>query len=787
MTSVRTFSIGVDVQNNDARFAAQILSEELEKRVGAPFPLVSLAEGAITVEIDGTLPEHAFALECKDGCARIRGFDKLAAIHGAGRLLKEALWRKGGLRLPDLSIQTAPAKEMRGSQIGYRAKTNAYDAWDKETYAQYIREQALFGASAIEFLPPSTDDAPENEIMQYPILEMLAHTVQVAHDLGLSVWLWYPNLFENHSGYPVPASGFLPETDEKAKELNEILRQEDQQRHTVLSSLVCVDHILVPGGDPGSLDAPDLFAACERLANILHQYHPHAKVWISPQVMRHGQEFTDEFYRQVAKKPAWLAGVCHAPWCNHTMAACREKTPADLPIRNYPDICHMLCCQLPVHRMDPIWAITAGRECYNPRPRWHKRIHNLTAPYNVGSIGYSEGIADDVAKCIWLDQDWDPNTPVIKTLKDFASMFISAEHRDEMATILSLFEDVYEGPVVTNQVVPTLYENLLTLKAKLESEEYTEGFGADSYRFGMPLLMSAFYVYIQRRAIRDKAVWEKMWAGFDETRPAAESIAAIKETLQEVFTSPDPALSDAIWALADELYDKIGWQTSEKLHASSYSRGGFLDTMEVPLCNARWLLSKLPEVEALDDRAAAAALKALKNRTNPGPGGKYISFGSPDAERYLPTLAQDLWNEPEAITVPRIEHHVGYFAPECTRGFTPDNDASALIERVASVLAYYDAKVTVQVDMLAPGKAYELRVVYPLRFHWRGVENPPTYMVGNGQKLPYLGFLPEDPWVYRYEVPAGLIGDDGVLTLEVVKEPFPRGSGLTELWLIPKN
>jgi hypothetical protein len=786
MTSVQSFTIGVDLQNQDARLAAQILSEELEKRVGAPFPLVSLGEGAITVEIDHALPKHAYALHCENGKARIRGFHRLAAIHGAGRLLKEAFWQKGGLCLPELSVETAPVKEFRGSQIGYRAKTNAYDAWDKPTYAQYIRDQALFGASAIEFLPPNTDDAPENEIMKYPIKEMLAHTVSVAHELGLAVWLWYPNLYENHSGQPLPASGFLPETDEKAKELNEILRIEDAQRHAVLSSLVCVDHIMIPGGDPGKLEAEDLFAACERMANILHTHHPHAKVWVSPQVMRHGQDFTEAFYRQVAKKPAWLAGICHAPWCNHTMSACREKTPAELPIRSYPDICHMLCCQFPVHRMDPIWAITAGRECYNPRPRWHKRMHNVTAQYHVGCVAYSEGIADDVAKFIWIDQDWDPSTPVIKTLRDFASMFISPKHRDELATLLSLFEDVYEGPVVTNQVVSSLYESLISLQKKLESEAFMPGFGADSYRFGMPLLMSAFYVYIQRRAIRDKAVWEKMWAEFDENRPASESIAAMRKALSDVFTSPDPALSDDIWALANELYDKIGWQTSEKLYASGYDRGGFLDTMEIPLCNARWLLSKLADVEKLENTEAVSTLKAYKNRTNPGPGGKYISLGSPDAERYVPTLADDLWNEPEAVTIPRIEHHVGYFAPEVSRRFNPENDSSALLERVASLLAYYDAKVQIDVDMLAPGKAYELRVVFPLRFGWKGIENPPTYLKGNGQKLNPLGFMEEDPWVYRYEVPAGLIKDDGILTLEVVKEPFPRGSGLTELWLIPK-
>ena len=37
---------------------------------------------------------------------------------------------------------------MRGHQLGYRPKTNAYDAWSVPMWEQYIRELAIFGTNS---------------------------------------------------------------------------------------------------------------------------------------------------------------------------------------------------------------------------------------------------------------------------------------------------------------------------------------------------------------------------------------------------------------------------------------------------------------------------------------------------------------------------------------------------------------------------------------------------------------------------------------------------------------
>ena len=59
----------------------------------------------------------------------------------------------------DFSVLTAPKYPLRGHQLGYRPKTNCYDAWDARQWEQYYRDLIVFGANAVELIPPRTDDA----------------------------------------------------------------------------------------------------------------------------------------------------------------------------------------------------------------------------------------------------------------------------------------------------------------------------------------------------------------------------------------------------------------------------------------------------------------------------------------------------------------------------------------------------------------------------------------------------------------------------------------------------
>ena len=89
----------------------------------------------------------------------VAGNDARGVLFGVGRLLRGLRMTPGKVALPDgLNLTSAPRYPLRGHQLGYRPKTNSYDAWDLPQWERYIRELAVFGTNAIELIPPRSDD-----------------------------------------------------------------------------------------------------------------------------------------------------------------------------------------------------------------------------------------------------------------------------------------------------------------------------------------------------------------------------------------------------------------------------------------------------------------------------------------------------------------------------------------------------------------------------------------------------------------------------------------------------
>ena len=99
----------------------------------------------------------------------------------------------GHVHLPEgLDLASTPKYPLRGHQLGYRPKTNSYDAWDLPQWERYIRDLAVFGTNAIELIPPRSDDDADSPHFPLPPLEMMAGMSQICDDYGLDVWIWYP-------------------------------------------------------------------------------------------------------------------------------------------------------------------------------------------------------------------------------------------------------------------------------------------------------------------------------------------------------------------------------------------------------------------------------------------------------------------------------------------------------------------------------------------------------------------------------------------------------------------
>ncbi|MHC4482480.1 MAG: hypothetical protein ACYSW4_02915 [Planctomycetota bacterium] len=752
--------------------AVTVLQEEIQKRTGIKLPVTGdWPGGGKAVIAVGLQPQihqvtaplillsdsspmvrpasEGFCLVVKSKPQRaavIIAKDARGLLYGIGRLLRKMRLRPGSIQVPDgLRIITAPKYPLRGHQLGYRPKTNAYDAWSPAQYDQYIRELALFGTNAIELIPPVSDDDYISRHMQDPMEMMIRHS-EIIDSYGLDVWIWYPNVGKDYK----TVVG---------------IEKELAERKEVFRKLKRIDALLVPGGDPGHLHPDVFFPWMDKVAVVLKKYHPKARIWVSPQAMQPTREWLASFYKYVNKKPKWLGGVVFAPWIKTPLPEMRRIVDKDIKIRRYPDITHNVACQYPVKDWDLALALTLHRECFNPRPAAMKKIHNALDEYACGSLTYSEGINDDINKFIWGDQDWDPGTAVIETLRDYSRFFISPHFSEEIAQGFMAQERNWEGPLAANSQVEVTLAQWRDLEKKVPVKV------RDNYRFQMGLMRAYYDAYIKRRLIYETELEQK---ALDVLRTAPEtgSLKAIdraERILQRAKKRPVVIdYKKKCEVLADLLFENIGSQlTVEKHGAKHRTRGAFMDGIDEPLNNAGWLFSQFRKIRAeKDETARLRAIEKVVNRANPGPGGFYDNMGSASSMKRIvnPVAWED---DPGTLKSPRIAFYYMHRA----------EDEEAPLAWKNQVGTIYETPLRLFYDDLDPDATYSVRVAYT------GRRGKMVRLVADDVYVVHDLIQTRKPQVREFTIPKEATSD-GRLELIWTCGQGQRGSQVAEIWLI---
>ena len=198
-----------------AHVYAQLLADEVYQRTALRWPVVNgnysatassaviqlSARSTATVDWASARPE-GFALSVSGSTVSVVGEDSRGLLYGIGRLLREMNLtlvenyytpRRAGATLPAaLSVSSAPARPMRGIQIGYRPKTNSYDGLTPALFEQYVVDLAFFGCNQIELIPHAFDDAPFSPHMALDHLTMNTEMSRILDKYDLNVSLWFP-------------------------------------------------------------------------------------------------------------------------------------------------------------------------------------------------------------------------------------------------------------------------------------------------------------------------------------------------------------------------------------------------------------------------------------------------------------------------------------------------------------------------------------------------------------------------------------------------------------------
>ncbi len=427
--------------------AAQMLTEEIAKRTQIRLPiLISAPANVAVIELKTVASAGADGYRVKVSGTRVtvNGNDPRGTLFGVGYLLRRLRMERQILEVADdLQISTSPRYPLRGHQLGYRPKVNAYDGWTPAQFEQYIRDLIVFGTNAVELIPPRSDDDEDSPHFLLPKIEMMVEVSRICSEYGIDVWIWYPAMDKDYSdGATVEFA---------LKEWAEVFRR-----------LPRIDAVFVPGGDPGHTRPKYLMALLEKQTESLHKFHLKAQMWMSPQSF--STEWMQEWFGIVNQQPSWLSGVVYGPQVRIPLPELRAKIPAKYPIRWYPDITHSRQSQYPVPDWDLAFATTEGREVINPRPTQEAQIFHVYEKYTNGFLTYSEGVNDDVNKIVWSGLGWNPETPVVEILRDFGRYFIGEKFADGFAQGLLALERNWVGPLATNGGVDTALQQFQTME-----------------------------------------------------------------------------------------------------------------------------------------------------------------------------------------------------------------------------------------------------------------------------------------------------------------------------------
>jgi hypothetical protein len=625
--------------NLQERTAVRVLVEEVERRTNVTLPVATewpadsvavVAIGPIGTSSDwaakGLRNTSTAANPAREGyrvalnrtgraapTVLVLGADSRGVLFGVGRLLRELRMAAGSIRVPDgFAVVSAPQVALRGHQLGYRPKTNAYDAWDVPMWEQYIRDLAVFGTNAIELIPPRSDDAPDSPHFPLPQIDMMIEMSRLADEYGQDVWIWYPALDKDY-GDPSQVEAALKEWAD------------------VFSKLPRINAIFVPGGDPGHTQPKHLMALLEKQTASLHKYHPKAEMWMSPQGFT--KEWMDEFYAIVKAEPTWLAGIVFGPQVRDSLPVLRANLPKRYRIRHYPDITHSLRSQYPVQDWDIAHALTSNREQINPRPVDQALIFRSLLPSVSDFITYSEGANDDVNKFVWSGLGWDPKIDVVQILREYSRYFLGDRYTDPFAQALIALERNWQGPLASNASVYSTLEQFQSMERAAAPRDLR------NWRFQQALYRAYYDAYVRSRLLHETAIEER---AVDRLRSASRggsalAVADARRILDEAQQKPAPEWRLRVYTLAEALFQSIRQQLSvERYRAIAVGRGATLDSLETPLNNRGWLLARFDEISGLpseDDRLAA--IDRIVRWTDAGPGGYYDDLGNPTQQPHL--------------------------------------------------------------------------------------------------------------------------------------------------------
>lgn len=555
--------IKVIADGEKEKIAAELFSEEIEIRTNKKPSVFDKKNGECFVElkiIDESESED-FSIQHDEKKITVTAHRLRSLIYGYSVFLRKCRTVDGELVLTkDIGGDYSPYMPIRGHQLSYTDMNNTYETWDRKQYERYIRDLMMFGTNTVEAC--LGDDEKHTDLMKYSFEEITKIKSQICEklDINFSIFCAY------------------------AKRLSD--EESSDYLCGCCNGISKFNFYFPPGGDPGDLQAEEFFVRCKKIKKDLQKEFPNIELWPSAQAPHQYADWGERFIKEMAKKPEEIDGLIYGPNHPFTLDEMRRSIDTKYRIRYYPDICHNLRCEIPVHFDRDDWhyayASTLSREAINPRPSEYRLLHRLTKQYVCGSVSYSEGVNDDVNKFVFGALDFDPDADLREILRDYARAFFPGEDCEKIVDIIFGMEQSWNGDPAENSSVENVYGMLIGMKS---------GKLMKNWRYVLFLFRASC-----DKIIRDRRIFELNLIDDAKVQIRKGNIELAKEILSTDFDEEYKNLRTELFSLAEKLFNLIGMQLDvEHFGGMNVERGCVLDTIDMPVTDRKYLLNKIED------------------------------------------------------------------------------------------------------------------------------------------------------------------------------------------------
>ncbi len=586
------------------------------------------------------------------------GVDLRGSLYAVGELLRQANIRNGMLTLPDnIDIRTAPAFEIRGTQVQQShialelAKVRPYT--DKE-YHRIILDYALAGANIF-----SIGTGPMYDfIKSYGLMTQGEFGPNTA--LGEIPKEWEAKESIGRPGYVCLS---VPEGNQYMLD----------QCEKFFKGRPAFDLVKFWGGDGGGCECDKckpygliFIKTIEKMAAIVHKYHPETKVYFTNQKFQNDDD--NAIFTYLQNNPCdWLWAWGYGPGSDatswqpghrqtHRMDLFRypgygpyslypkeilHQLPPNIKLLYYNEITHWKYAQhafiqmyprsdkegnLPPHwsheiyerRPDQFLTMVYNRLSFYACPKNYFRIFNDLLPYGVGDITHSSGHHDHFNQWMWQRLLWSPRTNLDAVVNEYCNTWFGSEAAPLMAKALYILEENLEEQPATPMPEKSgikRYYDLVKQAGKLIPKEIMD----QDWLWRMYMQKGALDRYTQLSVSQQMQFQSRIEKEIAEAIKSGETKKAITDALASFEFNE----SDEMKTLKEEA--RILSDESNRLFGE---RSEGLFNLKHDFIGLGWLKRQLERAKIADAKKRDELLDMIVNYDNPGEGGFYDNLGT---------------------------------------------------------------------------------------------------------------------------------------------------------------